>query len=83
VYNDLGHPPATYIGDEYAWRAADGAFNNIADPDMGKAGTPYARSVQQTHALPKNTLPDSGLIFDTLLKRDGVGSILNVRPSAC
>lgn len=44
-------------------------------PEMGKAGTPYARSVQQTHPLPKHELPDSGLIFDTLLKRDGVSSV--------
>jgi hypothetical protein len=39
---------------------------------MGKAGTPYARTVPQTHPLPKNALPDPGLVFDTLLKREGV-----------
>lgn len=33
---------------------------------------PYARSVQQTHPLPRNTLPDAGLVFDTLLRRDEV-----------
>ncbi|EEB87744.1 hypothetical protein MPER_14791, partial [Moniliophthora perniciosa FA553] len=38
---------------------------------MGKAGTPYARSVSQTHSLSNRELPDPGLIFDTLLKRDG------------
>ncbi|KAI0792157.1 linoleate diol synthase [Abortiporus biennis] len=70
LYNDLPHPPSTYIGNEYAWRAADGSRNNICDPDMGKAGTPYARSVQQSHPLPKNQLPDAGLVFDTLLKRE-------------
>src|SRR5262245_1473904 len=75
VYNDLPHPPSTYIGNAYAWRTADGSFNNVAIPDMGKAGTHYARSVQQTHGLPKNTLPDPGLVFDTLLKRDGVSHI--------
>ena len=72
VYNDLSHPPATYLGDKYAWRKADGSHNNLSDPSMGKAGTPYARSVQQTHALPRNNLPDAGLVFDTLLKREGV-----------
>ena len=36
------------------------------------AGTPYARSVQQTHALPTNELPDAGLVFDTLLRREAV-----------
>ncbi|KAK0202651.1 linoleate diol synthase [Desarmillaria ectypa] len=71
LYNDLSHPPATYLGNEYKFRAADGSNNNILAPDMGKAGTPYARSVQQTHPLPRRNMPDSGLIFDTLLKRDG------------
>lgn len=71
LYNDLGHPPATSIGNAYAWRTADGSHNNIDLPNMGKAGTPYARSVQQTHPVPKNQLPDPGLIFDTLLKREG------------
>lgn len=71
LYNDLGHPPATSIGNHYAWRTADGSFNNIDLPEIGKAGTPYARSVQQSHPLPKNQLPDPGLIFDTLLKREG------------
>ncbi|KAJ7115970.1 linoleate diol synthase, partial [Mycena epipterygia] len=71
LYNDLSHPHSTNIGNNYAWRTADGSFNNVNMPEMGKAGTPYARSVQQTHPLPKHELPDSGLIFDTLLKRDG------------
>ncbi|THH32027.1 hypothetical protein EUX98_g2160 [Antrodiella citrinella] len=70
LYNDLPHPPATYIGDKYAWRCADGSNNNLSDPDMGKAGMPYARSVQQVNPLPKNQLPDAGLVFDTLLKRE-------------
>ncbi|KAJ7131370.1 linoleate diol synthase [Mycena epipterygia] len=71
LYNDLSHPHSTNIGNQYAWRTADGSFNNVNMPEMGKAGTPYARSVQQAHPLPKHELPDSGLIFDTLLKRDG------------
>jgi linoleate 10R-lipoxygenase len=72
VYDDLSHPPATYIGPEYQYRRADGSGNNICDPDMGKACMPYARSVQQTHPIPLNTLPDAGLVFDTLLKRQKV-----------
>ncbi|KAG1738813.1 hypothetical protein EDD22DRAFT_736210, partial [Suillus occidentalis] len=39
---------------------------------LGKAGTPYARSVQGTNPLPHNQMPDAGLIFDTLLRRDKV-----------
>ncbi|KAG7444916.1 heme peroxidase [Guyanagaster necrorhizus] len=66
LYNDLSHPPATYIGNEYKFRSADGSNNNILAPDMGKAGTPYARSVQQTHPLPRRDMPDAGLIFDTM-----------------
>ncbi|KAI0035301.1 linoleate diol synthase [Vararia minispora EC-137] len=71
LYNDLAHPPATYIGPGHSFRSPDGSGNNLSDPSMGKAGTPYARSVQQSHPLPQNQLPDPDLIFETLLKRDG------------
>ncbi|KAG6919504.1 hypothetical protein DXG01_005094 [Tephrocybe rancida] len=36
LYNDLGHPAATSISEKYAWRTADGSYNNIDLPDMGK-----------------------------------------------
>ncbi|KAF8473705.1 linoleate diol synthase [Russula ochroleuca] len=70
LYDDLSHPPATYIGTQYQYRTADGSYNNICDPSMGKADLPYARSVQQTHPNPRNMLPDAGLVFDSLLKRE-------------
>ncbi|GJE90952.1 linoleate diol synthase and cytochrome P450 domain-containing protein [Phanerochaete sordida] len=70
LYNDLPHPPSTYIGNQYAFRTADGSYNNVTDPDMGKAGTPYSRSVQQAHPLGRREMPDAGLIFDTLLRRE-------------
>ncbi|CCL98613.1 uncharacterized protein FIBRA_00615 [Fibroporia radiculosa] len=70
LYDDLAHPPETYVGKEYSYRSADGSNNNISVPDLGKAGTPYARSVQPTQPLPRNELPDAGLIFDTLLRRE-------------
>ncbi|KAH7890809.1 heme peroxidase [Phlebopus sp. FC_14] len=70
LYNDLAHPPATFLGPEYAFRTADGSNNNPDQPDLGKAGTPYARSVQQANPLPTNQMPDAGLVFDTLLRRD-------------
>jgi len=38
VYNDLAHPAPTSISDKYAWRTADGSYNNIDIPDMGKVG---------------------------------------------
>ncbi|VDB91968.1 unnamed protein product [Peniophora sp. CBMAI 1063] len=70
LYNDLAHPPATQLGKDYNVRQPDGSNNNIESPAMGKSFTPYARSVQQSHPLPPNELPDPGLIFDTLLKRE-------------
>ncbi len=72
VYNDLSHPPSSYIGPKYAYREADGSNNNLTDPSMGKAGSTYARSVQQVNPLPRNDMPDAGLVFDTLLKREKV-----------
>ncbi|KXN87397.1 Psi-producing oxygenase A [Leucoagaricus sp. SymC.cos] len=72
LYNDLTHPAATSIGPKYAWRTADGSGNNPDLPDIGRAGLPYSRSVQQTHPLPADQLPDPGLVFDTLLRREGV-----------
>ena len=72
VYDDLAHPPATYMGPNYSFRSADGSHNNLSDPNMGKAHQPYARSVQQMRSLPRNMLPDAGLVFDTLLKREKV-----------
>ncbi|PSS35388.1 hypothetical protein PHLCEN_2v1661 [Hermanssonia centrifuga] len=70
LYNDLSHPPSSYIGPKYAYREADGSNNNLNDPSMGKAGSTYARSVQQNNPLPRNDMPDAGLVFDTLLKRE-------------
>lgn len=37
---------------------------------MGQAGSPYARSVPSTHHVPNSALPDAGLVFDTLLRRE-------------
>ncbi|TCD62866.1 hypothetical protein EIP91_006272 [Steccherinum ochraceum] len=50
------------------FRTADGGGNNPLQPELGKAGTPYARSIQSKHPLPANVLPDPGLVFDSLLK---------------
>lgn len=60
------------MGNDYAWRMADGSNNNVSQPDLGKAGTAYARSVQQPHPLPRHMMPDAGLIFDALLRREKV-----------
>ncbi|KAG9026836.1 hypothetical protein FRB95_008385 [Tulasnella sp. JGI-2019a] len=71
LWYDLPHPPATYLGKKYAYRTADGSFNNVHTPDLGKARTPYTRSVQPKNPIPYSSLPDPGLVFDSLLRRDG------------
>ena len=72
LYDTIPHPPASYIGPEHCFRAADGAGNNVHQPDLGRAGMRYAKSVQGKAGLPKTSLPDPGLIFDTILRRQGV-----------
>ncbi|KAK0439191.1 heme peroxidase [Armillaria borealis] len=67
LYDTLPHPPSTFIGPQYQWRSPDGFGNSVENPQLGRAGTPYARSVQGKHPLPSTSLPDSGLVFDTLL----------------
>lgn len=76
LYHDLAHPPSTYLGKQHIWRTADGSYNNVNDPKLGKAGNNYSRSVQQQHPLPPSQLPDPGLLFDSLLKREGVSVFL-------
>jgi linoleate 10R-lipoxygenase len=75
LWHDLLHPPPTYLGEKHVWRTADGSYNNVNIPDMGKAGNFYSRSVQQKNPLPPSQLPDPGLLFDSLLKREKVQSI--------
>ncbi|ROV93831.1 hypothetical protein VMCG_08781 [Cytospora schulzeri] len=71
LWNNLQHPPISYLGEGFKYRAADGSNNNIMYPQLGAAGSHYARSVVGTH-LRSTMLPDPGLIFDTLLRRDGL-----------
>lgn len=54
----------------YAYRAPDGSNYNPLIPGLGKVGSPYARSSPSTSLTPNTSLPQPGLIFDTLLKRD-------------
>ncbi|KAF8066828.1 heme peroxidase [Lyophyllum atratum] len=83
LYNDLPHPPNSYVGPydsrapavagpsvKYAFRSADGSNYNPLFPSLGKAGAPYARSVPAIKTVPKHVLPDPGLVFDTLLRRE-------------
>ncbi|KPV77817.1 uncharacterized protein RHOBADRAFT_41815 [Rhodotorula graminis WP1] len=81
LWDDIPKPPATLVGD-YRYREADGSKNNIFLHDLGKARMPYARSVPNLHAFPAQ-LPDHGVVWDSLLKRDkfvphpsGISSLL-------
>ncbi|KAK4702162.1 linoleate 10R-lipoxygenase, partial [Phenoliferia sp. Uapishka_3] len=68
LWDDLPHPPSTFIGSG-RFRDSDGGANNLSYPDLGRANTAYARDVVPVHPLPNN-LPDPGVVFDALLKRD-------------
>ncbi|KAL1639238.1 hypothetical protein SLS58_008080 [Diplodia intermedia] len=71
LWNGLEHPPISYLGEPFKYRAADGSNNNIMYPQLGAAGSHYARSVVG-QSLRSANLPEPGLIFDTLLRRDGL-----------
>ncbi|ROT36144.1 heme peroxidase [Sodiomyces alkalinus F11] len=53
----------------FQYRMPDGSFNNILEPNLGKAGTPYAKSVRTLKRL-HGVKPDPGLLFDLLMARD-------------
>jgi len=64
----LPHPPLSSLGSKYQYRDADGGNNNIRIPDLGAAGSPYARSAKP-QTLQNISLPDPGVIFDSLMDR--------------
>ena len=71
-YEKMLHPPLTYLGDAFQYRAADGKFNSVLHPHLGQAGAPYAKTVpSKTHPL--GALPDPGDIFDRLMAREEGG----------
>lgn len=45
LWNDLPHPTPTHAGPSARYRSHDGSGNNPHLPNMGKAGSPYARNV--------------------------------------
>ncbi|KAI1820639.1 linoleate diol synthase [Xylaria intraflava] len=53
----------------FQYRMPDGGFNNILQPNLGKAGTPYAKTVKAAQRL-QGVKPDPGLLFDLLMARD-------------
>lgn len=74
LVHNCSQPPAALLGPAHSFRMADGGGNNLEYPDLGRAGTPYARSVQAKWCTSPSALPDPGLVFDTLLKRRTVST---------
>lgn len=70
LWKDLPHPSPTTAGPTARYRQPDGSGNNPWVPDIGKAGSPYARSVPPMKPKGPN-LPDPELVFEQLLKRTG------------
>ncbi|KAI9860958.1 MAG: hypothetical protein M1813_005637 [Trichoglossum hirsutum] len=69
LWDSLLHPPLSYLGDDFAYRQADGSNNNIMYPHLGAANTPYARSVRPA-TMQRGALPDPGVIFDSIMARE-------------
>lgn len=72
LWYSLDHPVLNFIGEKYMYRSADGSNNNPLYPQMGAAGTTYARSVRPTIMSP-GALPDPGLIYDSIMRRSSAG----------
>ena len=70
LWNDLPHPPPTMAGPTSKYRIHDGSGNCPWTPEMGKAGTPYARNVPPMKPKGPN-LPDYESVYEALLKRQG------------
>ena len=68
LWNDLKHPPLSYLGEDFIYRKADGSNNNILWPHIGAAGMPYARTVK-AQLLQPIALPEPGVVFDSLMAR--------------
>jgi Animal haem peroxidase len=68
LWGALSHPPLASLGTKYKYREPDGSHNNINNPMLGAANTPYARSAKPS-ALQNIALPDPGQIFDTIMAR--------------
>ncbi|CAI6334735.1 unnamed protein product [Periconia digitata] len=70
LWHDLPHPPPTLAGPNSRYRRHDGGDNNPWNPEMGKAGSPYSRSVPPLKTKGPN-LPNVEDVYETLLKREG------------
>jgi hypothetical protein len=68
LWNDLEHPPQSYLGSKYQYRSADGSNNSLVHPQLGAAKTPYARTVKPT-SMQTPARPDPGVVFDSIMTR--------------
>ncbi|KAI1474429.1 heme peroxidase [Daldinia eschscholtzii] len=68
LWYTLDHPPLLYIGEKHEYRMADGSWNNPMNPQLGAAGSTYARSCRPG-IVPLGAMPDPGLVFDAVMKR--------------
>ncbi|KAI5920952.1 heme peroxidase [Camillea tinctor] len=68
LWNTLDHPPLLYLGDKHQYRMADGSWNNPMNPQLGAAGSTYARTCRPG-VVPLGALPDPNLIFESVMKR--------------
>ncbi len=80
LWSSLEHPPnpLSRLGDMYQHRHPEGKYNNPMFPEVGQAGTTYARSVTPQTLRPN--MPDCGLLFDALMDR-GAGSGYREHPN--
>jgi linoleate 8R-lipoxygenase/9,12-octadecadienoate 8-hydroperoxide 8S-isomerase len=69
LWDSLDHPPVSSLGKKFSFREPDGSNNNIHNPTLGAANTPYARSTKPLIYQNPNP-PDPTTIFDTLMVRD-------------
>ncbi|KUJ09947.1 linoleate diol synthase [Mollisia scopiformis] len=68
LWGGLEHPPKSSLGKDYRYREPDGSCNNIRDPQIGAANTPYARSMPPM-VFQSPDLPDPEQLFDMLMAR--------------
>lgn len=70
LWHDLPHPYPTMAGPTARYRNHDGSGNVPSNPEMGKAGSPYARNVPPMKPKGPN-LPDVEAVYEAILKREG------------
>ena len=68
LWGSLHHPPQSGLGPTWQYRSADGSNNNPVFPQLGAAGSAYARTVRPEMMQPI-ARPDPGVVFDSIMAR--------------